>query len=77
MTSPLLTFLVKSEDRPEGPKPGYTTIRFSNEAGGMKGELDRFCAFERTFYFIAIGFMSVISTLAARPATHHVTALHS
>jgi hypothetical protein len=77
MTWPLLTLLVKPEDRPEGPKPGYSTIRFSNEAGGAKGELDRFCAFERTFYFIAIGFMSVMGSLAGRSVTHHLTVLHS
>ncbi|KAH8904229.1 hypothetical protein BR93DRAFT_131944 [Coniochaeta sp. PMI_546] len=44
-----------SDVRPDKPSYGYTTIRFSDEAPGHKGELDRYCAFERSVYFIAIG----------------------
>ncbi|OIW25062.1 hypothetical protein CONLIGDRAFT_80699 [Coniochaeta ligniaria NRRL 30616] len=43
------------DDRPDKPGYGYTTIRFSDEMQGHKGELDRYCAFERSVYFIAIG----------------------
>ncbi|KAK3945600.1 hypothetical protein QBC46DRAFT_94979 [Diplogelasinospora grovesii] len=43
------------DDKPNQPAPGYTTIRFSNESSGQLGELDKYCAFERSYYFIAIG----------------------
>ena len=42
-------------DEPNYPAGGYTTVRFSDEGPGQKGELDKFCAFERSYYFIAIG----------------------
>lgn len=42
------------EDAKEAPRPGYTSIRFSNQFGGNKGELDRYCALSRGFFIIAI-----------------------
>lgn len=42
------------EDSKETPKPGYNSIRFSNQFGGNKGELDRYCAMSRGFFIIAI-----------------------
>ncbi|KAJ9151296.1 hypothetical protein NKR23_g3146 [Pleurostoma richardsiae] len=44
-------------DAPNSPKPGYTTVRFSDESGGQRGELDRFCGMERSFYFVAVVFI--------------------
>lgn len=41
-------------DKPNRPIRGYTTVRFSNEKDGHRGELDRFCRLERGFYFCAI-----------------------
>ncbi|KAK3682492.1 hypothetical protein B0T22DRAFT_285695 [Podospora appendiculata] len=43
------------DDAPNKPAYGYTTIRFSDQENGHKGELDRFCAFEQSYYFIAVG----------------------
>ncbi|KAK3402165.1 hypothetical protein B0T20DRAFT_133147 [Sordaria brevicollis] len=37
------------------PRPGYTTPGFTSGYDGQKGELDRFCAFERSYYAIALG----------------------
>ncbi|KAL8393078.1 hypothetical protein RB599_005551 [Gaeumannomyces hyphopodioides] len=42
------------EDSKEAPRPGYTSIRFSNQFGGNKGELDRYCALSRGFFIIAV-----------------------
>ncbi len=42
-------------DQANHPSVGCSTVRFSNEGPGQKGELDKFCAFERSYYFIAIG----------------------
>ncbi|KAH8884653.1 hypothetical protein GQ53DRAFT_386247 [Thozetella sp. PMI_491] len=39
------------------PQLGYSSIGFTNESGDQKGELDKFCAFERSYYFIAVGFI--------------------
>lgn len=36
------------------PSRGYTTILFSNEQDGHRGELDRFCGMERGFFFCAV-----------------------
>ncbi|KAL8418032.1 hypothetical protein RB594_001587 [Gaeumannomyces avenae] len=43
------------EDSKEEPKTGYTSTRFSNQFGGSKGELDRYCALSRGFFIIALG----------------------
>lgn len=64
------------EDHPENPHPGYSTVRFSNEAGDAKGELDRFCAFERTTYFIAVGLiftfmLSIVLAVLAICRSHY------
>ncbi|KAK3332097.1 hypothetical protein B0T19DRAFT_94575 [Cercophora scortea] len=56
------------EDAPNKPDPGYTTVRFSDQENGHKGELDRFCAFEQSYYFIAIGLIftyMAITTIAS------------
>lgn len=37
------------------PRPGFTTPGFTSGYDGQKGELDRFCAFERSYYAIALG----------------------
>lgn len=52
-----LHLAVEPIDHPDQPSYGYTTKSFSDEAGGRKGELDRYCAFERSIYFIVIGLM--------------------
>lgn len=39
------------------PAPGYSTVRFSNGGPGEKGQLDRYCALERTYYFVAVAIM--------------------
>lgn len=36
------------------PAQGYTSIRFTNQWNGAKGELDRYCALERIFYGAAL-----------------------
>ena len=36
-------------------RPGFTTEGFADENDGQKGELDRFCAFERSYFAIALG----------------------
>jgi hypothetical protein len=51
--------LVTANDQPNYPLPGYTTIRFSDESPGQRGELDSMCAYERSFYFVAIGLVYV------------------
>ncbi|KAI6371095.1 hypothetical protein MCOR25_004029 [Pyricularia grisea] len=38
------------DDTRREPAKGYTSIRFTNQWNGAKGELDRFCALERIFY---------------------------
>ncbi|EJT80807.1 hypothetical protein GGTG_00801 [Gaeumannomyces tritici R3-111a-1] len=43
------------EDSREAPKTGYSSIRFSNQFGGSKGELDRYCALSRGFFIIVVG----------------------
>ncbi|AEO59013.1 hypothetical protein MYCTH_2134741 [Thermothelomyces thermophilus ATCC 42464] len=35
------------------PLPGFTTIGFSDEDPGQRGELDKFCGFARPYYVIA------------------------
>ncbi|KAH9885498.1 hypothetical protein F4778DRAFT_787160 [Xylariomycetidae sp. FL2044] len=45
---------VEPGDAPDDPPEGYNTIRFSDGKNGDKGLLDRYCALERGFYFIAI-----------------------
>ncbi|KAK3956699.1 hypothetical protein QBC32DRAFT_202004 [Pseudoneurospora amorphoporcata] len=37
------------------PRPGFTAPGFTSGYDGEKGELDRFCAFERSYYAIALG----------------------
>lgn len=58
-----LCVLVDPTDASDSPPPGYTTISFSDEAAGHKGQLDRYCAFERSVYFIVVGliFTSIIT----------------
>lgn len=46
-------------DNADLPSHGYSTIRFSNEQDGRKGELDRFCSMERGFFFCAVLIMCV------------------
>ncbi|QBZ62599.1 hypothetical protein PoMZ_11482 [Pyricularia oryzae] len=38
------------DDTRREPAKGYTSIRFTNQWNGAKGELDRYCALERIFY---------------------------
>ena len=40
--------------------PGYTTIGFSDEGTGHRGELDPFCGFDRSYFAIANTLMSVV-----------------
>ena len=40
--------------------PGYTTIGFSDEGAGHRGELDAFCGFDRSYFAIANTLMSVV-----------------
>ncbi|ROW03653.1 hypothetical protein VPNG_07221 [Cytospora leucostoma] len=43
---------------------GYTTIGFSNEQDGQRGELDKYCNMERGFYFVAVAIiLSYITTI--------------
>ncbi|ESA42134.1 hypothetical protein GE21DRAFT_8747 [Neurospora crassa] len=37
------------------PPPGFTTPGFASGSVGEKGQLDKFCAFERSYYAIALG----------------------
>ncbi|KAK3492866.1 uncharacterized protein B0T23DRAFT_442717 [Neurospora hispaniola] len=37
------------------PPPGFTTPGFASGSDGEKGQLDKFCAFERSYYAIALG----------------------
>lgn len=39
------------------PSRGYTTVGFSNEQDGQRGELDKYCSMERGFYFVAVAIM--------------------
>lgn len=41
-------------DKSNIPSRGYTTIRFSNEQDGHRGELDKFCGMERGFFFCSV-----------------------
>lgn len=52
----LTTFKKEDEDhKVYKPRPGYTAPGFTSGYDGQKGELDRFCAFERSYYAIALG----------------------
>ncbi|KAK3316330.1 hypothetical protein B0H66DRAFT_604626 [Apodospora peruviana] len=46
---------IPSPDGDEPPHQPFTTISFSDEGPGHRGELDKHCAFERSYFFIAIG----------------------
>lgn len=37
------------------PPPGFTTPGFASGSDGEKGQLDKFCAFERSYFAIALG----------------------
>lgn len=58
------------DGKPEGLSDIYTTKGFSNQSGGAKGELDKFCALERGFYFISVAiiftYMTTISLALLR-----------
>ncbi|KAJ4393484.1 hypothetical protein N0V93_002696 [Gnomoniopsis smithogilvyi] len=41
-------------DKVNLPSRGYSTIRFSDEQDGHRGELDKFCGLERGFFFCAV-----------------------
>ncbi|KAF3761906.1 hypothetical protein M406DRAFT_353316 [Cryphonectria parasitica EP155] len=41
-------------DKPDLPTRGYSTIRFSNEQDGHRGELDKYCSMERGFFFCTV-----------------------
>ncbi|KAK4100562.1 hypothetical protein N658DRAFT_98610 [Parathielavia hyrcaniae] len=43
----------KEDEQQNTPKPGYTTIRFSDESAGEQGELDRLCELDRSYYGLA------------------------
>ena len=49
-------------DAPDKPPPGYTTVRFSDESPLHKGQLDKYCALERSFYFIAVAIVFSYTT---------------
>lgn len=46
-------------DKADLPSLGYSTIRFSDEQDGHRGELDKFCGLERGFFFCAVLVMYV------------------
>ncbi|ROW03217.1 hypothetical protein VSDG_01214 [Cytospora chrysosperma] len=55
---------MKKGDNFSLPAHGYTTIRFSNEQDGHRGELDKYCGMEQGFYFVAIAMiLSYIITI--------------
>lgn len=41
-------------DKPDSPARGFTTIRFSNEQDGHRGQLDQYCSMERGFFFCTV-----------------------
>ncbi|KAH9988423.1 hypothetical protein F4779DRAFT_624072 [Xylariaceae sp. FL0662B] len=45
---------IENGDAPDNPPEGYDTIRFGDENDDEKGLLDRYCALEGAFYFIAV-----------------------
>lgn len=52
-------------DKARSPKPGFTTIGFSDGSDGKRGELDKYCGLERSFYFVAIAILfSYMLTIA-------------
>lgn len=50
----------------DDPDSEYTNTRFSDEKPGNRGELDKLCAFERSYFFTTLGLMYVI------PAYMHI-----
>ncbi|KAI1371079.1 hypothetical protein F4677DRAFT_322368 [Hypoxylon crocopeplum] len=40
-------------DAPNDPGPGFNTIRFGDKDRDIKGQLDKYCALEKGFYFVA------------------------
>ncbi|KAM7224022.1 hypothetical protein V8F06_000495 [Rhypophila decipiens] len=44
-------------DEPDDPRSTYTNTRFSNESPGQRGEMDKLCAFERSYFFVDLGLM--------------------
>ncbi|KAK4178681.1 hypothetical protein QBC36DRAFT_324127 [Triangularia setosa] len=50
--------LTRTDYQPADAKPpphsyGFSTIRFSNESGGLPGQLDKFCGLERAYFGFA------------------------
>lgn len=68
----LLTFclLVRLDEKPNNPADDFATIRFGDGDEDERGELDRFCGLERSYYFIAGALVSV-PILSARLASNH------
>ncbi|PSR76833.1 hypothetical protein BD289DRAFT_168201 [Coniella lustricola] len=52
--SGLTTSIWSKGDKADLPSRGYSTIRFSNEQDGHRGELDKYCSMERGFYFCTV-----------------------
>jgi hypothetical protein len=50
-------------------KPGFTTIGFSDESSGKRGELDALCEYEHPYYVLANALMSVILS-PSQPMPH-------
>ncbi|KAM7197389.1 hypothetical protein V8F33_005610 [Rhypophila sp. PSN 637] len=42
---------------PDDPRSTYTNTRFSDESPGQRGEMDKLCAFERSYFFVDLGLM--------------------
>jgi hypothetical protein len=57
----LTSILVNSNNKSNELKGGYTTINFSDESPGEIGKLDKFCGFERSYFFIAMALVYVSS----------------
>lgn len=55
-------------DKANPPPRGYTTNGFSNEQEGHRGQLDKFCAMERGFFFCAVLIMCVVFLPIANPS---------
>ena len=45
------------DDKPRYPKKGFTTVGFSDGSKGQRGELDKYCGLERSFYFVGVAIM--------------------
>ncbi|KAI1078146.1 hypothetical protein F5B20DRAFT_244806 [Whalleya microplaca] len=68
---------VEQGDSPDIPPPGYDTIRFGDETDDERGLLDKYCALEGAFYFIAVAlvftYMVTVTLGVLRICERHYT----